>query len=1332
MVFAFSSTIAIAIARETADSTAAEVIGDQTAALEDADVRPGPAEPSVAIQSIKPASPSPAPMPPSRVAALPKIVRVGVPDWGGMPFDDYNGGNPQGFNIDLLEEILGEQGIRARFVPISNTEQGMKALCDGQIDIASNLLLNTQRTRCVAYTDPILELAQYGVRRRDDRRALDEESLKRMRMAIPEAMLSLTRNRQRFVSGPLTPVPDTSAGLRAVNDGGADVLFDAPHVLQWYLHRGQYPNLQLVPTAQLPVTMRQRNLYVLYVGSRSQLPLLNWIDAQIKRDPVRIARLRAKWLADEFDYGDVGEDLSTTQRDWLANLPKLRIALADNAAPVSSRDGDGNAEGIAPDYAHLLEDRLGVQFQQVLGNGYRGIAAAMLTGAADLAILPVGSLPGDHWVYSDPIERTPTVIVTAPGSAASIGLESLAGKRVSVTQVHRIGRAVMRAAPDARVVGAATEAEGMRLLLSGKVDAHVGSLSVINRIISTRYESDQLQVAPSGMIEELAFVADRRLAPLMAVIDERMAALSETERQRIHSHWVSARYNYGLGWSKVIAILIGSILVIAAIAAGYLRLRHESRRREQVDRKLREVAGNLPGVVFKAERSGRFFRFTYLTGRTEPLFAVAAEQLVADETLLYSRVHPDDRLALNEAVSVALHTRGELNADFRVPGENGAPSRWVRLSALPRPPEEDAEKAAYTGYFVDVTDAHAQAEALAVAKEQAEAATRAKSGFLATMSHEIRTPMSGMVGMLELLEQSGLDDDQSVLMGHMQDSARSLQAILDDILDVSKIEAGHVRIEQAPLQPRLLADSVAMHMAAACRKKGLRLDLRVDAAVAPSYLGDMLRLRQVLLNLLGNAVKFTERGGVWLHIALAEAAQESLLADSEETKAGLDGFELLFEVGDSGIGMNDEQAARVFEPFHQADDSTSRRFGGTGLGLSICRSLVELMGGSIRIDSREGVGTRVIARVPMTQAESPATSPPIAAAPLRVRIAIGDARRAQALAQSMLSLGHRIAADDGGVDLSFIDSEREDSVRVVRSRDSDRADHYLIDANPLLYRHLLRACEWARDLFEERRDELRAVPAIETSRNQSSRDEKLHDARILVAEDSPVNREVIRRQLAQLGYTCELCDDGLAALDALRREPCDLLLTDCQMPSMDGYALARAIRAEEARKGGARLPIVAITASALPEQVEHCLAAGMDAYLIKPVRLPELSDALAKWLPVRAVANDGSRDHGMSAERSQDMSIVRASLPVLLRELPNDIAHIDRAIVSGCGVAVAAAVHRASGSLALFDAEGAHQGQALEARLLSQPVSELTGELEGFLARIRTLHERLLLLAEEA
>ncbi|MEH6422538.1 sensor histidine kinase, partial [Pseudomonas sp. CGJS7] len=514
-------------------------------------------------------------------------------------------------------------------------------------------------------------------------------------------------------------------------------------------------------------------------------------------------------------------------------------------------------------------------------------------------------------------------------------------------------------------------------------------------------------------------------APIAVYDSTATPAGADAAHQAAGAHRNGVELGHGVAWSKVIAILAVSLLIIGAIAAGYLRLRQESRRREAADSKLREVAGNLPGVVFKAQRGsdGRV-RFPYLTGRPELLFGIGAEAIAADPMALFSRIHRGDRAGVIAAVLEAALSASEINVDFRVRGVGG--ERWIRVNALPRSPRpgQGQDDAGYTGYFVDVTHARAQAAALEAAKEQAEAATRAKSNFLASMSHEIRTPMGGMVGMLELLGQSPLDDDQRVLLGHMRDSARALQSILDDILDVSKIESGHLRIERAPLQPRVLADAVAVHAAAACRKKGLRLDVRVDAAVERFYLGDAMRLRQVLLNLLGNAVKFTERGGVWLDLRL-----ESGVVETDPDKVWLS-----IEIGDTGIGMSCEQRARVFEPFQQGDDSISRRFGGTGLGLSICRDLIGLMGGTIRIDSTPDEGTRVVATLPLGRAESPLAD----AAGLRVALAFADRRRADGLSQLLLAMGHSVV-HCGPADLRFAEGDAADTLRVVRAPDTAEA-----------------------------------------------------------------------------------------------------------------------------------------------------------------------------------------------------------------------------------------------------------------------------------------------------
>jgi len=1257
-------------------------------------------------------------------------IRVGVATWGNLPFQDYRNGRARGFSIELLEQILRTRGLSVRYVAIDDSEAMVRALCEGRIDLAMNLRVTAQRSRCMGYTDPIENLSLYALMRKDDTRLLSEDALKRMRMAIPAALLEHTRDRTRYLPAQVVPVADARAAVRAVAEGRADIFFDAPYVLDWYLHDGDYPNLELLPTSQLPPPMQRSDLGVLYAAPRGRMALLEWLDDQIKRDPQRVRRLRGKWLREDLKTHAERSDrteLTAVQRDWLARLPRLRLVLADAAAPLSMRDSDGQPAGIAVDYARVVEDRLGLNFDYVLDPGQRGAIAAMSGHRAELGVVPVGGLVGAHWVYSQPFERTPLVIASRAGAPAVIGLESLSGRRVSVSSLKSSGPAVRRAAADARLVCVASNEEGLKLLRAGRVDAHIGDLTGIDRLLQTQYRPGELQVVPTGLELELAFAADRRLTPLIDMIDQQLDALSEAERQRIHDHWVATRYSYGLPWNRVLAIVAVALLAIAVIAAFYLRLRRESRRREAVDRKLREVARNLPGVVFKARRAANGqIRFPSLTGRADLLFGVDGDRVVADSRVLFARVHPDDRAGLRKAVSGAARTMSGVHADFRVRGEAGE-WRWVRVSALPQPqqPGEARAEAGYTGYFVDVTDVHLQARALARAKEQAEAATRAKSRFLATMSHEIRTPMGGMVGMLELLERSPLDPDQEALLDHMRDSAQALQRLLDDILDASRIEEGQLRVELAPLRPRALADAVAMHAAAGCRNKGLRLDLRVDAAVPEAVLGDALRLRQVLLNLLGNAVKFTERGRVWVDLRVR-------------------GQRLEIEVGDTGIGMDPSQLRRAFEPFRQGEDSTSQRFGGTGLGLWICRQLVELMGGHIRLDSREGQGTRATLALPLRAAVSGA-APQTPLAPLRVAVRLGDARRADALRQWLAVLAPAPEpADEACVELSFEDGDAgsggaalsgaafgvadpgdadsngrnlgaadpgaTDLIRVARAG-AGGSDSYLLQADPLLFLHVQRACDWARDPAAARTRAPRRAPAARLA----------GDAQVLVAEDSPVNQELIRRQLLELGLASRICANGRDALAALDAGDYRLLLSDCRMPELDGYALARAIRDREARSGRARLPIVAITASALPEQIERCRIAGMDDWLIKPMQLAELERMVRRWLP-DAAARGGSGPNVAP--------LLRSALPVLLRELPRERADIAAALLAQDGAALAHALHRCAGAIALFDAPVAQRAQALEARLAQRPMRESAAAVRALLDELDALRRRWQALAE--
>ncbi|HMT38499.1 MAG TPA: ATP-binding protein [Thermomonas sp.] len=642
-------------------------------------------------------------------------------------------------------------------------------------------------------------------------------------------------------------------------------------------------------------------------------------------------------------------------------------------------------------------------------------------------------------------------------------------------------------------------------------------------------------------------------------------------------------------------------------------------------------------------------------------------------------------------------------------------------------------------------------EELTRAKQAAESAVMAKGEFLATMSHEIRTPLNGIVPMLDLLLHSRMAPDQQELVKTASASAQQLLRIVDDILDYSKLEADRLDLETTTFNLREVAESVITLMERPAEAKGLRLQLHIDQGVRLPVRGDPVRLRQVLSNLISNAVKFTERGGVSLAIRrLGESAAQ---------------HQLRFEVKDTGIGIDARAQDRLFQAFSQADASTTRLYGGTGLGLAICRRIVTLMGGRIGVDSEPGRGSTFWFEVPLLKVQGDMPSQPTELHGGRVLLITTDQRLRMRLTLLLPNWGLRVTTVENTHDalerlrqahaqgdpwsysvvLADLSSLRNTALALARNlerknqygearlvylRGEDATSQDLPQGAQVIPRNApdadLRSVlaasgvSWASHAPESVAPPRREAP------------DPTRKARILLVEDNPVNLMVAQRLLQVLGAECDTAGNGEVALQKIEAAQYDLVLMDCQMPVLDGYGATRRWREiEQARRATHRLPIVAMTANAMAGDRQKCLDAGMDDYLPKPVTKGELERCIERWrgaslavpetlppLEETAVRSPPVLDDSVLDELREVLGDeVDKIVQVYLEDAPRLIAQLERAAVGNYPIALRVAAHTLKSSSANVGARTLSDA----ARDLEHGARDGTlGQPEALVARIVT------------
>lgn len=731
---------------------------------------------------------------------------------------------------------------------------------------------------------------------------------------------------------------------------------------------------------------------------------------------------------------------------------------------------------------------------------------------------------------------------------------------------------------------------------------------------------------------------------------------------------------------------------------------HAQARAQEAEARLARLTDNIPGFVFQFQYFGEGQgQFQYVSAGYREMDLRTSEELLTNQ---YHDLFPhlDEQLRSRLLTELERQLGEGARVDLSFPSRQvGGKARTLQvLGNVMRQP--DGSSVLY-GMVQDITAMNAQQRALEEARQKAEAATQARDRFLATMSHELRTPIAGMHGMLELLRLGQLSDDQHYLVRNVVSSADNLLYLVNDILDYSKMEAGQLHLEAHSVRlAEVLCAAVRSNVAAASQK-GLRVRLKWDTTLPDRVEIDAKRLGQIVSNLLHNAIKFTEQGGITIVLTYRDER-------------------LWLRVEDTGIGIAPERLARLFHPFEQEDTSISRRFGGSGLGLAISRNLVEQMGGSLILESDLGQGTRAILSLPLPQPgweEKPlagscwqvSASLPEGAALLRsfgaeVRLC----RRDESPAPGLLLLDE--------VDLNRLcpraclngsdtpDCAELHQYRIIFLSEQEglrtrlRQQRCLrLGSHPLYPDLLLESC---LELLARHDPESQVAPSIQRLMG-----------RVLVAEDHPVNRALLQRQLSLLGLEFEICENGLLALGAWQRASFDLLLTDCHMPELDGYRLTSQLRDQ-----GVTAPIIGITADASEEVSRQSRLAGMTQMLYKPYTLEDLGRVLGQYLqPLPELAQ---AVHGGGAMRERwlalfgDEAVARTLAAEYVNSNGIDMATLHAALPDLEWGRLLNAAHSIKGAAQMIgEHELAELAQAVESNSKQQqaaPLAELVHQLQ--------------------
>ena len=962
--------------------------------------------------------------------------------------------------------------------------------------------------------------------------------------------------------------------------------------------------------------------------------------------------------------GTASIPLTADEREWLARHREIRLAVDPARPPYQYMDNLDVFSGIASDYVRRVNEALGTHMQPMPDLSREEAIEKFLGG--DLDVIPcivVMEKWGQRLLYTIPYLTSSIVIVTREDAPFISNVRALAPERVAVLMGYAAQEYLEADYPESNWVLVKTTEEGLEKVSKGKLEALVGDLATIT-YATQKLGLKNLKVAATTPYKlQMAFGVRQEWPELVILLNRVLREIPEAEKNAILNRWVNVRFERTTDW-RLVGGIVGSVLVIVAailtvIVISNRKLAREALLRRAAEERTRLTLDSAGDGIIGVDSEGRA---TFVNNAAERMLGFGEGELIGKPIhalIHHSRAdgspYPAAECPMRAAFSDGEAHRVDEEMLWRKDGTG------FQAEYTANPIRKDGRVIGAVIAFEDITKRKQMEEKLRQAQEAAESASKAKGDFLANMSHEIRTPMNAILGMALLALKTELSPKQRDYLEKIKTAGNSLLGIINDILDFSKIEAGKLEMEAVTFSLDEVMDNLASLVTVkAHEKEGLEVLFSTSPEVPRSLVGDPLRLGQVFINLANNAVKFTERG--------------EIVVSSELVNRGEQTVEMKFSVKDTGIGLTEEQKAKLFSSFSQADTSTTRKFGGTGLGLAISKRLVEMMGGRIWVESVPGAGSTFFFTAVFGIGRAEAVSPHIPPPDLRglKTLVVDDNSTSREILQGMLesfSFEVSLAAsgEEGfaefeksaagqGYDLVVMDwkmsgidgietarrikhlpglSRRPRIIlvtaygreEIMRQAEKIGLDGFLVKpvSPSVMFDTVMQA--FGKDAPRELRTA--GMEDIEAAASQ-----RLAGAQVLLVEDNEINQQVAMEILSGAGLKVMVATNGQEALDLVRASAFDAVLMDVQMPVMDGYTATRKIRELEAgswkleagysspsasslKPRASSLPIIAMTAHAMAGDREKSIAAGMNDHITKPIDPAELFGTLAKWIGPR-------------------------------------------------------------------------------------------------------------------